>query len=95
MPAYHFNNPAKVVDPTGGGNSFLGGFSLGYVLSHGNLKVASVSGNIAAGCAIEQLGVPKFRDNKWNGMSYAERLSHYITEFKLPFTTEEILGTQN
>ncbi|SCU99125.1 LADA_0H17700g1_1 [Lachancea dasiensis] len=91
LPAFHFQSPSRVVDPTGGGNTFLGGFSLGFVLSDGNLDVASICGNIAAACAIEQLGVPQRQGDKWNGLTFEERLSHYITTYKLPYTTDRIL----
>jgi len=59
----------KVVDPTGGGNAFLGGLCIGLV---DNLKSspssqlsmlfdAAIIGSVAASFAIEQFGMPKLR----------------------------------
>ncbi|CUS20969.1 LAQU0S02e02542g1_1 [Lachancea quebecensis] len=90
MPAYHSRSASQVLDPTGGGNTFLGGFSLGYALSHGDLAVASICGNIAAACAIEQLGVPKREGDMWNGKTFLARLDHYLKEFQLGYTIEDI-----
>lgn len=90
FPAYHFNSPSKVVDPTGGGNTFLGGFSIGYTLSRGDLQIANICGNIAAGAAIEQIGVPSSVDGKWNGKSFKERLSYYIETYKLSYNADKI-----
>lgn len=90
FPAYHFETPQKVIDPTGGGNTFLGGFSVGYVLTRGNVSIASICGNISAGCAIEQIGVPKLNHEKWNGLSFEERLGIYIETYKLPYDRETI-----
>lgn len=70
IPAYH-EDPANVVDPTGGGNTFLGG--LGVALARGeSLEDAVIWGAVAASFAIEQVGVPTLgRDadgrEAWNG----------------------------
>lgn len=77
IPAYH-QSPSKVVDPTGGGNTFLGG--LGVALARGeNVEEAAIWGTIAASFAIEQVGVPALgRDGDgqetWNGQSVQARL---------------------
>lgn len=91
LPAYHSNSPDKVIDPTGGGNSYLGGFCVGFVLT-GDLYVASICGNIAAGCIIEQIGVPNFETatRKWNGLTFYERLCQYISMYKLKYVPREI-----
>ncbi|SCV04987.1 LANO_0G16006g1_1 [Lachancea nothofagi CBS 11611] len=91
LPAYHSQSPSKVIDPTGGGNTFLGGFSLGFVLSKGDLITASICGNIAAACSIEQLGVPQREGDKWNGLTFRQRLDSYLRVYDLPYTVHTIL----
>lgn len=81
FPAYHVTDPSQVIDPTGGGNSFLGGFCVGYTAT-GSLEVGNICGNIAAGCVIEQMGVPKFNPTtrEWNGLTLKQRLDRYLKE---------------
>jgi len=56
IPAYH-TDKSKVVDPTGGGNTFLGGLAV--ALARGkSLEEAAAWGAVAASFAIEQVGVP-------------------------------------
>ncbi|KAK9455802.1 Ribokinase-like protein [Dipodascopsis uninucleata] len=80
LPVYH-NDPSKVVDLTGAGNSFVGGMCMGYLESKGNYVEAASYGNIAAALAIEQLGFPRrtTRDGEeyWNGVSISNRLQKY------------------
>ncbi|CCH41006.1 putative D-beta-D-heptose 7-phosphate kinase [Wickerhamomyces ciferrii] len=85
FPAYHNNaNPNRsVIDPTGGGNTFIGGFTTGFVMSKGNWEIAAICGNISAGIAIEQIGMPKFdniagKGDFWNGKSINDRISDYV-----------------
>jgi sugar/nucleoside kinase (ribokinase family) len=82
MPAYH-ETAAKVIDPTGGGNGFLGGLAMGLVrggTSPGvnNLEEAAVWGTISASFAIEQVGMPKLshtsRGETWNGVRVQDRI---------------------
>lgn len=80
FPAYHEDTPEKVIDPTGGGNSFLGGFALGFI--ENNINKAGVYGNVAAGLAIEQIGLPKLgmtTDNveTWNSEVVQSRIEKY------------------
>lgn len=94
FPAY-FSDPTsddyRVEDPTGGGNTFLGGFAAGYLNSNntnataGNLAKAAIYGNIAAGLAIEQVGVPQLNkdEEKWNGDSIQARLETYMSRHGL------------
>lgn len=91
LPAYHFNTSDKVVDPTGGGNSFLGGFCVGYSLTK-DLYIANICGNIAAGCIIEQIGIPKFdsTERSWNGLTFYQRLEYYIKNYHLDFDIEKV-----
>lgn len=60
LPAYFTSEDAKmgrVVDPTGGGNGFLGGMSV--ALARGKSVVeAAAWGSVAASYMIEQVGVP-------------------------------------
>lgn len=76
LPAYH-QDQSKVVDVTGGGNSFCGAFITALVLSK-NWLIAGIMGNLASGCVIESLGMPKLREELWNGRSVKERLQSYI-----------------
>lgn len=57
LPAFH-QSKDKVVDPTGGGNAFCGGFCVGWVQSGGDLITAGIYGNISASFVIEQFGLP-------------------------------------
>ncbi len=94
-PAYHKpptyplgNANPKVVDPTGGGNAFLGGLAVGLVRTGGepsfdNIETAVAFASTAASFAIEQVGMPTLSQDAdgselWNGSSVAERLSSYI-----------------
>lgn len=83
-PAFHSATPEKVIDPTGGGNSFLGGFCLGYSLTN-DMCIASICGNLAAGCIIEQVGIPHFNKitREWNGVSLEERIDHYLQTYQI------------
>jgi len=83
LPAYHHTGTGKVVDPTGGGNSFLGGFCKGLVRAEasGDFTVceeAALWGSVAASFAIEQVGMPKLASSTdgetWNGESAMARL---------------------
>ncbi|KAM5348513.1 hypothetical protein ACJ41O_008337 [Fusarium nematophilum] len=80
IPAYH-RDSSKVIDPTGGGNTFLGG--LGIALARGEtLEDAAIWGAVAASFAIEQVGVPTLaRDadgrEAWNGHNVEDRLREF------------------
>lgn len=84
VPAYH-QDSSKVVDPTGGGNTFLGG--LGAALARGeSLEEAALWGAVAASFAIEQVGVPILGSDEncqetWNGQSVQERLRNLRERF--------------
>jgi sugar/nucleoside kinase (ribokinase family) len=74
MPAYH-QSAQKVVDPTGGGNGFLGGLAVGLI------RGGASWGSISASFAIEQVGMPVLSlsadGETWNGVGVEERLSDY------------------
>ncbi|CAI4037600.1 hypothetical protein SMKI_03G0750 [Saccharomyces mikatae IFO 1815] len=91
FPAYHSKTQSKVVDPTGGGNSFLGGFAIAYALT-GSLSTASICGNIAASAIIEQTGIPRYDpiERTWNGVTLLERLTFYLSQFCLRYDIGEV-----
>lgn len=85
MPAYH-QSAQKVVDPTGGGNSFLGGLAVGLLRGGSssvmdNLEEAAMWGSVSASFAIEQVGMPvlsRTADREtWNGVCVENRLSDF------------------
>ncbi|SMN19396.1 similar to Saccharomyces cerevisiae YCR019W MAK32 Protein necessary for structural stability of L-A double-stranded RNA-containing particles [Maudiozyma saulgeensis] len=92
LPAYHLLTQDEVVDPTGGGNSFLGGFSIAYALTN-DLQISNICGTITAGCNIEQIGVAKFDkiSKKINNtLTFKERLEYYITLYNLSISADDI-----
>lgn len=94
FPAYHNTSNGssdKVVDPTGGGNTFIGSFTTAFVLSEGNWAIASICGNIGAGIAIEQIGMPEYEEDKWNGWGVDDRVRWYIKSNELKYDAEETL----
>jgi sugar/nucleoside kinase (ribokinase family) len=80
LPPYYQLGATKVVDPTGAGNTFLGGFMQGW-LSSQDMKEASTYGNVAASFAIEQIGLPQCEkvgeEELWNGVNVRDRLEEY------------------
>lgn len=87
-PPYHMSQE-KVVDPTGGGNTFLGAVCV--ALARGeNVFEAAVWGNIAASYAVEQIGLPMLEEgsgNTWNGEVVEERLKGYRERFDREVST--------
>lgn len=71
----------RVVDPTGGGNTFLGGLSV--ALARGkSIEEACAWGHVAASFAIEQVGFPVLSVDEegretWNGVRVEERLQEF------------------
>lgn len=58
LPAFYSQRKQhRVVDPTGGGNAFLGGFAMGY-LETTNYVQAAKYGTVAASFAVEVVGLP-------------------------------------
>lgn len=87
LPAFFGKDVAgKVVDPTGGGNGFLGGLAV--ALSRGKeLQEAAAWGNVAASFAIEQVGMPVLGKDgmgreTWNGVQVEQRLDEYVRKAK-------------
>lgn len=82
LPACH-QDASKVVDPTGGGNGFLGGFAIGLVRTNDHVEAARW-GSVAASFCIEQTGMPQLtassasgKAEEWNGVSVFERLTEF------------------
>jgi sugar/nucleoside kinase (ribokinase family) len=92
IPAYH-HDPTKVVDPTGGGNSFLGGLAI--ALARGkDIEEAAVWASISASFAIEQIGMPVLGHDEtgretWNGVSVPDRLAEHLKSCQSPRATEK------
>ncbi|KAI4190630.1 MAG: hypothetical protein L6R41_000641 [Letrouitia leprolyta] len=93
LPAYYKQNAASlVVDPTGGGNTFLGGFGIGLLQPDGKrstdpFEEAALYGTVAASFAIEQVGVPALKRSSslkefWNGEQVEVRLERYRQRVK-------------
>lgn len=90
IPAFFTKDDAaegRVVDPTGGGNTFLGGLAV--ALARGKtMEEAACWGSIAASFAIEQVGVPDLGKNAdgeetWNGDRVHDRLEALQTRLGL------------
>lgn len=77
LPAYHCDQE-KVIDVTGGGNSYCGAFVTALALS-GDWLIAGIMANLASGIVIERLGVPKLHNELWNGSSVKDRLQTYTS----------------
>lgn len=79
LPAYH-TSIDKVVDPTGGGNAFLGGLAVSLARGKG-LETACAWASVAASFAIEQVGMPLLKSDNgkelWNGSDVWERLRSF------------------
>ncbi|PHH58619.1 hypothetical protein CDD81_5026 [Ophiocordyceps australis] len=86
LPAYH-EDSVDVVDPTGGGNAFLGGLTV--ALARGlTLQDAASWGIVAASFAIEQIGMPRLAtshngDEMCNDKNVLERLQDYKLRNKI------------
>lgn len=59
----------EVIDPTGAGNAFCGGFLAGWVQT-GNLESAGLFGAVAASFMVEQIGLPEPRSD-WSEVARA------------------------
>jgi pfkB family carbohydrate kinase len=85
LPAYH-ETLENVIDPTGGGNAFCGGYCEGLLRSGDDLVKAAVYGNVAASFAIEQFGLPRLEYYKdwemWNGERVCDRLERYTHQLR-------------
>lgn len=59
-----------VVDVTGAGNSFCGGYCYCYVHTNGDVNESALYGAVSASYTVEQVGVPVLNDDEsWNSGS--------------------------
>ncbi|OQO01137.1 hypothetical protein B0A48_13380 [Cryoendolithus antarcticus] len=56
-PFFGLEQSDRIVDPTGAGNAFLGGFAMGWLETHDFVRAAAY-GNVAASFALEVVGLP-------------------------------------
>ncbi|KAE8383132.1 putative PfkB family kinase [Aspergillus bertholletiae] len=92
LPPFYRSRPgekpdAKVVDPTGAGNAFLGAFAIGY-LQTGSIVEAACYGTVGASFTLEQVGMPErsndTEEELWNGASVFSRLHEYQKTIGFP-----------
>ncbi|KAF3938050.1 hypothetical protein ABW19_dt0202102 [Dactylella cylindrospora] len=81
LPAFYKGGDKKIVDTTGAGNSFLGGFAIG-LTEVGDYVEAAKYGTVASSFVVEQMGVPDLAVGDdgmetWNGENVRERLDAY------------------
>ncbi|KAF2213664.1 hypothetical protein CERZMDRAFT_39573 [Cercospora zeae-maydis SCOH1-5] len=80
LPAYYSPGSEKLVDTTGAGNAFLGGFAIGHQET-GSYVEAAKYGAVAASFVVEQVGLPDLKGEGvwevWNGGSAKQRLKEY------------------
>ncbi|PVI08373.1 Ribokinase-like protein, partial [Periconia macrospinosa] len=80
LPSYHEQGSSKVVDPTGAGNTFLGGYIAGWQKTR-DICEAIKFGHVAASFALEQIGLPTFSHDEGqelcNGVVVSDRLQDY------------------
>lgn len=72
--------PTEVVDVTGAGNAYCGGFLVGYVET-GDIGMATMYGAVSASFAIEQFGIPRItaeteREARRRLAAMEKRVSH-------------------
>lgn len=82
---YH-QDSTRVVDPIGGGNTFLGGMAVALARGH-SLDDAAAWGSVAASFAIEQVGMPHLTGKAdgteiWNGESVRQRLQAFRSRLR-------------
>lgn len=86
---------AKVTDPTGAGNAFLGAFAVGYLKTGGSVIQAACYGSVGASFALEQVGIPEKTEEGggeelWNGVTVFSRLREYMSRTKLDFRSAQL-----
>ncbi len=77
VPAYPLD---RVIDPTGAGDSFAGGF-LGYISKTGNMRLGTLKKALVYGSAIASFNVEDFSFNKLKALT-SEELDKRFNEFK-------------
>lgn len=82
LPSFHTAASPRIVDTTGAGNAFLGGFTVG-LQTTGNLREAVILGTVAASFALEQIGLPHYMaasstsTESWNGSRVVSRIDEF------------------
>ncbi|KAI0842961.1 Ribokinase-like protein [Hypoxylon sp. FL0890] len=82
VPPYYDQPCSKVIDPTGAGNAFLGGFTVS-LLETNDPREASICGSVASSYALEQFGAPAltpsswFSEELWNGSNVFARVEEF------------------
>jgi sugar/nucleoside kinase (ribokinase family) len=76
-------NVKKILDPTGCGNTFCGGFLAGWYKSH-DLLTAALWGSIAASFMLEYEGLPPLPMSQWKAEAQLrlELLHPHATELR-------------
>lgn len=69
-----------MIDATGGGNTFLGAFTVEYQQNGRDAVSAANKASVAASFALEQVGLPSFDDKRWNGTTLAQRIEEYLSK---------------
>ncbi|KAF5018782.1 hypothetical protein F66182_9232 [Fusarium sp. NRRL 66182] len=88
FPAFYDSDSPKIVDTTGAGNAFLGGFAVGLQTTK-DARQAAILGSVAASFALEQVGLPKctpaswLHAEKWNGSTVLSRISEFKSRMDL------------
>lgn len=77
MPAFFDADAPEVVDPTGAGNAFLGGYVAGWLRSEGEVLDALCCGAVAAGFALKQIGLPE-----WEVVGDRRGVEECVTKFR-------------
>jgi sugar/nucleoside kinase (ribokinase family) len=95
LPSLYGKGSSEVIDPTGAGNTFLGGFVAGWQKT-GDVREAVCYGHVAASFALEQIGLPKLETNEGsvvcNGVAVGERLHEYKRQLgKATVLSERVL----
>ncbi|KAK7757440.1 hypothetical protein SLS62_000455 [Diatrype stigma] len=80
FPTYYDPSSPKVVDTTGAGNAFLGGFAIALAKTD-DLTEATIHGMVSASFALEQIGLPvqggSGGHETWNDVEVSQRLEEY------------------
>ncbi|RMJ19345.1 hypothetical protein CDV36_000933 [Fusarium kuroshium] len=82
LPPFYEATSPQIVDTTGAGNAFLGGFTVGLQTTR-NLREAAILGTVAASFALEQIGLPQYMAasspsaETWNGAGVASRIAEF------------------
>jgi sugar/nucleoside kinase (ribokinase family) len=85
FPPFYQSQSPRVVDPTGAGNTFLGGYIAGWHATQSEVE-ATWYGHVAASFALEQIGLPKLKNEgdkeSWNGADVMIRLDEYKSRLR-------------